>query len=328
MKQLIIEKIKKFFNQIENSNNILISAHINPDGDAVGSSFGLAHILKDFGKNVKIIKNDDYPTNLEFMYENSFYYNDEFNEIDLFISVDSADIQRIGDSVKYFNLAKDTVVIDHHITNTGYSNNDIIYESSSTCEMLSEIFMNTKFNISEKAASYLYLGILTDTYRFLYQSSTENTLKIAANLLNLGAKKGFIHDNLYERFDPNYLLLQAEVYNNATRIGDKIITAKITKDLVKKYNLDFDKAEGLVSFLRTIDGIEVSAIAKEENLEEQKLSFRSQNIVDVSEIAKEFGGGGHVRASGATVKGNLDEVFEKLNNRLDKLYEDGTLDCK
>lgn len=319
------EKKIKLFNQIENANNILISAHINPDGDAVGSSFGLCHILRDMGKNAYVIKNDEFPTNLDFMYDESLYFNDEFSDIDLFIAIDSADIQRIGSSIKYFELAKDTAVIDHHITNEGFSNNDIVYLSSSACEIVAEIFLDKNIKPSKVACDYLYLGMLTDTYRFQYSSSTSKTLRIAADLIDLGANKEFIHDNLYERFDPNYLFLQAEVIKNANWIGKQIITAKITKDLIAKYNLDYDKAEGLVSLLRTIDGVEVAAIVKEDTEFEQKLSFRSQNYVDVSKIAKEFGGGGHMRASGATVEGTLDDVFEKLNNRLEKLYEDGNL---
>ncbi len=324
----MIEKKNKLFEQIKNANNILISAHVNPDGDAVGSSFGIAHILRNMGKNAYVVENDKFPKNLEFMYDETIYFNNQFEEIDLFIAIDSADIMRIGNSVEYFNKSKDTAVIDHHITNEGYSNNDIIYLSSSACEIVAETFMENNITIPQKAADYLYLGILTDTYRFQYSSSTSDTLRIAANLIDLGARKDFIHDNLYERFDPNYLFLQAEVIQNATWIGDKIITAKISKDLMNKYNMHFDEAEGLVSLLRTIKGVEVSAIVKEYTETEQKLSFRSQNIVDVSEIAKEFGGGGHTRASGATVKGTLDEVFEKLNNRLEKLYENGNLGNK
>lgn len=321
----MIEKKNKLFEQIDNSNNILISAHVNPDGDAVGSSFGLAHILRNMGKNVYVIKNDKFPTNLEFMYDESMYFDNQFEDIDLFIAIDSADIMRIGNSIEYFNKAKDTAVIDHHITNVGYSNNDIIYLSSSACEIVAETFLERGINIPQKAADYLYLGILTDTFRFQYSASTSNTLRVAADLIDLGARKDFIHDNLYERFDPNYLFLQAEVIQNATWIGDKIITAKISKALVDKYDLDFDKAEGLVSLLRTIDGVEVSAIAKEFTDTQSKYSFRSQNIVDVSKLAKEFGGGGHMRAAGATVDGSLDEAFEKLNIRLEKLYEDGNL---
>lgn len=317
------EKIKKLFEQIKTANNILISAHIAPDGDAVGSSFGLALIIKELGKNVKVIKNDDYPSNLEFIYRDDLYYNDEFEDIDLFIAVDSADKQRIGESQEYFDKAKDTAVIDHHITNEGYSNNDIIYFSSSASEMVADIFINGGYKITKEAANYLYLGILTDTYRFQYDSADDKTFEIAAKLFRLGAEKKLIQEELFETLDPNLLFMQVEVIKNAKRIGDKIITAKITKELLDKYNLDFAKTESLVSLLKTIKGIEVSAIAKEENENESKFSFRSQKYVDVSKIATEFGGGGHVRASGATYYSNIDDAYEKLNERLERLNAQG-----
>lgn len=314
-----------FFKLIQQANNILISAHVNPDGDAIGSSFGLALVLQNLGKNAKIVKNDDYPTNLEFVKREDLYFNDEFEEIDLFIALDSADIERIGISKTYFDRAKNTVCIDHHITNTGYADLNIILDESSTCEILAEMLIDYDVYIIEDAATYFYLGILTDTYRFNYQSSTSKTLRVAANLLDINANKQLVHDNLYEKLNTKLLFFEADVIKNAKMIGDKIIVSKITKELVEKYDLDFDKTESIVSVLRTIDGIEVSAIVREDGDIEQKLSFRSHNIVDVSKIAKEFGGGGHIRAAGASCKGSVDEVFEILVNRLEKLYEDGDI---
>ncbi|EHR34435.1 DHH family phosphoesterase [Helcococcus kunzii] len=314
-----------FFKLVQQSNNILISAHVNPDGDAIGSSFGLALVLQSLGKNAKIIRNDHYPTNLEFLKREDLYFNDDFDDIDLFIAVDSADIKRIGISKTYFDKAKSTVCIDHHITNEGYADINIILRSSSTCEMLAEMLIDYDVYIPQDAATYFYLGILTDTFRFSYVSANSTTLRVAANLLDINADKNLIHENLYEKLNTNLLFFQAEVIKNATRIGDKIIAAKITRELVRKYGLDFDKIENIVSVLRSIDGIEVSAIVREDGDIEQKLSFRSQNIVDVSEIAKEFGGGGHTRAAGASCKGSVDEVFDILLNRLEKLYEDGDI---
>lgn len=312
-----------FFKLVQQSNNILISAHVNPDGDAIGSSFGLALVLQSLGKNAKIIRNDHYPTNLEFLKREDLYFNDDFDDIDLFIAVDSADMKRIGISKTYFDKAKSTVCIDHHITNEGYADINIILRSSSTCEMLAEMLIDYDVYIPQDAATYFYLGILTDTFRFSYVSANSTTLRVAANLLDINADKNLIHENLYEKINTNLLFFQAEVIKNATKIGDKIIAAKITRELVRKYGLDFDKIENIVSVLRSIDGIEVSAIVREDGDIEQKLSFRSQNIVDVSEIAKEFGGGGHTRAAGASCKGSVDEVFDILLNRLEKLYEDG-----
>lgn len=310
-----------FFKLIQQSNNILISAHISPDGDAIGSSFGLALVLRNLGKNVKIIKNDDYPENLDFMYRDDLYYNDEFENIDLFIALDSADKNRLGSSIEYFDKAEATACIDHHITNEGYADVNIILQQSSTCEIVAETLIDYDVYIPEDAASYLYLGILTDTFRFNYESSNSTTLRVAANLLDINADKKLIHNNLYEKINLNQYFFEADVIKNATMIGENIIVAKITKDSIEKNNLSFPLIEGLVSKMRSIEGIEVAVIVKEDEEDTSKLSFRSKNIVDVSEIAKEFGGGGHIRASGATVEGNVDQVFDIIIKRLEKIYE-------
>ena len=322
------EMKNNFLKSVQQSNNILISAHINPDGDSIGSSFGLALVLKHLGKNVKIIKNDDYPKYLDFLYREDLYLNSDMDEIDLFIALDSASIDRLGDSIKYFNKAKNTVCIDHHITNTGYAEMNLVIQSSSTCEILAYMLIENNIYIPEDAATYFYLGILTDTGRFNYQTSNSQTLRVAANLLDINADKNLIHDNLYERMDASIIIFQSDMLKKATHIGDKVILVDIKKTDIEKYGYTFDDVEGIVSLLRTIDGIEVACIVKEYEDDEQKLSFRSHNIIDVSEIAKEFGGGGHIRASGATVKGTNDEVFKLVQKRLEKLYEDGNLNSK
>lgn len=322
------EMKNNFLKSVQQSNNILISAHINPDGDSIGSSFGLALVLKHLGKNVKIIKNDDYPKYLDFLYREDLYLNSDMDEIDLFIALDSASIDRLGDSIKYFNKAKNTVCIDHHITNTGYAEMNLVIQSSSTCEILAYMLIENNIYIPEDAATYFYLGILTDTGRFNYQTSNSQTLRVAADLLDINADKNLIHDNLYEKMDASTIIFQSDMLKKATHIGDKVILVDIKKTDIEKYGYTFDDVEGIVSLLRTIDGIEVACIVKEYEDDEQKLSFRSHNIIDVSEIAKEFGGGGHIRASGATVKGTNDEVFKLVQKRLEKLYEDGNLNSK
>ena len=322
------EMKNNFLRLVQQANNIVISAHINPDGDAIGSSFGLALVLKHLGKNVKIIKNDDYPTYLNFVYREDLYLNNDFEEIDLFIALDSASIDRIGNSIEYFNKAKNTISIDHHITNTEYAETNLVLQYSSTCEILAHLLIENNIYMPEDAATYFYLGILTDTGRFNYQTSNSQTLRVAANLLDIKANKKLVHDNLYERMDANTIIFQADMLKKATHIGDKIILVDIKKTDIEKYGYTFDDVEGIVSLLRTIDGIEVACIVKEYEDNEQKLSFRSHNIIDVSELAKEFGGGGHIRASGATVKGTNDEVFILVQNRLEKLYEDGNFNSK
>lgn len=322
---MMSNNLELFNKTIQKARSITICSHINPDGDAVGSSIGLYLALKDLGKEVYLIKNDGFPTNLTFMKDEFFgeedIYLDKAIKSDLFIVTDVASKERIGSGIDFFNLSSDSLCIDHHKTNSGFCRNNIIEpHMSSTCELIAGLLIDGGYKISNDTASFLYLGISTDTNRFLYESSSADTLKIAAHLLEKGANKPLIHNNLYEREDPNYISLQAEVINDAKIFkSDKFILARITKEQLERYNLDFDHIEGLVSILKSLDGVELSCLVKEDRTDYQKVSFRSKNHIDVAELALEYGGGGHKRAAGCTIKGSNDEVFDLLYKRLHDL---------
>lgn len=314
---------------IDDANVIALCAHINPDGDAIGSSSGLYHILKNMGKDVYLIKNDEFPTNLEFIKDKT-NYEDINLETDLFIVMDVADKKRIGNAIDVFEKSKKKVCIDHHQTNGGFSDLDIIFpKESSTCEIIADICLSLGYDIPEEAATLLYLGITTDTNRFMYESTSPKTLRIAANLIELGADKRLIIDNLYEKLDMNYHLLQAKIMSESEFLENgKIVLAKLTKETLEEYGLDFDKVESLVSILKSIDGVEVAVLVKEYGEFEQKISMRSKSFVNVSDIAREFGGGGHIRASGLTLNENVDDAYSIIKKRMERFVNEGNISCK
>ncbi|MDO4778801.1 MAG: bifunctional oligoribonuclease/PAP phosphatase NrnA [Tissierellia bacterium] len=314
---------------IDDANVIALCAHINPDGDAIGSSSGLYHILKNMGKDVHLIKNDEFPTNLEFIKDKT-NYEDINLETDLFIVMDVADKKRIGNAIDVFEKSKKKVCIDHHQTNGGFSDLDIIFpKESSTCEIIADICLSLGYDIPEDAATLLYLGITTDTNRFMYESTSPKTLRIAANLIELGADKRLIIDNLYEKLDMNYHLLQAKIMSESEFLENgKIVLAKLTKETLEEYGLDFDKVESLVSILKSIDGVEVAVLVKEYGEFEQKISMRSKSFVNVSDIAREFGGGGHIRASGLTLNENVDDAYSIIKKRMERFVNEGNISCK
>ncbi|MGF0040464.1 DHH family phosphoesterase [Peptoniphilaceae bacterium SGI.131] len=322
MKNNLFDEFKE---KIMAAKSVAICSHVNPDGDAIGSSFGLAYVLRGLGKKVSLIKNDDFPTNLIFMpdYEQQVSYDNEI--FDLFIVTDVASLDRIGDAALILDRAGDSICIDHHRTNDGFANLNIIYPNySSTCQLLADILIYADIEIGKDAATYLYLGMVTDTNRFLYESSGPDTLRTAAKLLEFGADKPLIHNNLYERLDLNYLLLQAEVIKNSRFMAEgKIILAKQDRDLLDRYGLDFDKTESLVAILKSIDGVELACLVKENEKDLQKVSFRSKTGIDVAALAQEFGGGGHVRAAGCSVKGTNSQVCALMFERMSKLIEEG-----
>lgn len=313
--------IELFMDTINKANTISICSHISPDGDAIGSSTGLYLMLKEMGKEVYLIKNDDFPSNLRFVYKEDYYTDTTPFETDLFILTDVAHHDRIGIGKEYKELAKDSLVIDHHRTEGGYCDKNLIVSSmSSTCQLITDLALANGLNISKETATYLYLGMLTDTYRFQYEYSNADTLRTAAELLDRGANKSLLHLELYESLDVDYLLLQAEVIQSAKRFKeDKFIIASLTNEQLDRYGLDHDQTEGLVSIIKSIQGIELACLVKEHDVNDQKVSFRSKEEIDVAELAKEFGGGGHIRASGCTLLMSNKEAFDKVYERLQRL---------
>lgn len=317
----MIDKNLELFNKtIQKAKSIAICSHVSPDGDAVGSSTALFLALKEMGKEVYLVKNDDFPTNLSFI-QNDSYYTQEPLQTDLFIVTDVASVDRVGIGSNFYEKAKDSLCIDHHITNEGFFNNNIVEPHlSSTCELIARLLIDGGYKITKEIATYLYLGITTDTFRFQYESTSAKTLQVASKLLEKGADKKLINIELYESMNPDYLLLQAEVIKNATILDNgRIILASLRLDQLQKYNLDHDKVESLVSIIKSINGVELACLIKEYEDKVQKLSFRSKEIIDVSKLATEYGGGGHVRASGATLDVSHDEAYKILEERLNKL---------
>lgn len=319
--EMMKNNIEVFNNVIQKSKTIAICSHINPDGDAIGSSTGLYLALKDLGKEVYLIKNDKYPEHLDFLKDESFYTDSQAFETDLFILTDVASIDRMGTAKGFYELAKDSLCIDHHMSNEGFFNNNIIDPYiSSTSELIAQLLIAGGYTISKLAATFLYLGITTDTNRFMYESTDANTLKTAAKLLDLGADKQLINLSLFDNLNVNFLFLQAEVIKSATFLNNgSFVIAKLSRELLDKYEIDYDAAEGLVSILKSITNVELSCLIKEFKKDVQKISLRSKERVDVSKIAVEFGGGGHVRASGCTLSTDLDTAFDTMYKRLEAI---------
>lgn len=317
----IMNNLEIFNRTIQKAKTITICSHINPDGDAIGSSIGLYLALKDLGKEVYLIRNDEFPSNLTFLKNDEFYTDKEAFESDLFIVTDVASPERIGSGISFHVLARDSLCIDHHMTNDGFCINNIIEPAlSSTSELIASMLLTGGYEISSLAATYLYLGITTDSNRFQYESTNASTLRCAASLLEKGADKNLINNELFENLDLDFLYLQVEIIKSATFLNDgKFVLARLTGEQMEKYGLDYDKSEGLVSILRSIRGVELSALVKEFAKDEQKVSFRSQEFVDVSKIAKEFGGGGHIRAAGCTIHETNERAFEIVLNRIKEI---------
>lgn len=316
-------QLKKLMNDaiqmINKYNNIYICSHVQPDGDNIGSTLALAMAIKKLKKNVSIIKVDDIPSDYIFLPHIDMFEEQEYNDsVDLFISLDSSDLIRLGAGKKFALKAKNIINIDHHITNENFGDINIVSPSSgSTGEIIYRFIKDMKVDIDKDMATCLYTAISTDTGRFMYSNTTYETHLIASELLKIGIDINNININLYQSRTIERTRLFLEALNNLELISEnRIALVAVTQDMLQNCNAKMEDTEGIVSFIRNIDSIEVACMLKEMSKEEVKVSLRSKKHVDVSKISIKFGGGGHAKAAGCTLYENIETAKDMLLNEI------------
>jgi phosphoesterase RecJ-like protein len=235
--------------------------------------------------------------------------------------LDSSDEERLADKVDIMKNSKKTICIDHHKTNKGYCNLNIIEpDFSSTGEIIYEIFKTLKYEINERAAENIFIAIITDTGKFIYDNAGYKTFENVSDLLKLNINKNEIVKNLYSSEPKNIFKLKADVFNSTEFfMEDKVALSCLFKENLKKYNLSLKDIDGLVERLRDIENVEISILIKELDDKTYKISMRSLGNSDVSKVCETFGGGGHKNAAGfkidniefATLKKLILEEVEK-----------------
>jgi len=304
------QAMNKLLELIENAKNIAITGHVSPDGDCTGSTLALYnYITENFeGKQVRVCL--EKPS-MKFSYMNGFdlISEDPFLEADLLVSLDASDRERLGIRGVMLDTAKESICIDHHVTNTNFAKFNIVEDfRSSTCELLYTLLDYDK--ISVNTAVCLYTGIVHDSGVFKYQSTTRQTMEIAGALIDKGFDFTKIIDDTYFKKDFNATKLLGLVLTNAKLIFDgKCCYGLLDYDTWTSYIDDKKKMDGIIDNLRNIDGVEIALFMYETAKDEHKVSLRSINA-NVSSIAAALGGGGHMRAAGATVYGKADELLE------------------
>lgn len=300
-------------NAIKSSENILIIPHYSADGDCLGSSYALKLMLEELGKKADVILDErDCEHRILRILDGVSCKNDAFVP-DLVIAVDCADKQRMGTRVKAFDACEKTINIDHHITNDKYAlYNYVNHEAAATGEIIYELaqFMNIK--LTTQIVNNLYIAIVSDTGGFAYSNTKPHTHSIAAQLLEYGINNAFISSYLFEMNSKKRIELIRLAYNSLeTYYDDRIALVSITEKQMKRLRATEDEAGSLVNIPRSLESAIVSMSFREIDSETVKVSIRSQ-LVDAAKLAQQFGGGGHERAAGCTVKGTLEDVKQKL----------------
>lgn len=321
-----MEKMNNLKKILEEATSIGVASHIDPDGDNLGSIAALTLSLEAYGKDVHLIVDDYVPEIYRFIPGlDRRVKSEEVGEVDLFFALDSADEGRMSPGVQeIFNKSKKKVVIDHHRTNPGYGDLNFIEMVSSTGELLYEILSSLKLPINKEIATGLYTAISSDTGSFKYDSTRPRTHEIAAHLLAYDLDLNEITKNLYQRrsLAKTNLLTKAldslEFYYQG-----KVAMTFIDKEDILSLGAKHSDTEGIVEFIRDIDGVDLSIFLKERKLDGTKISIRSKGEVDATKIVQVFHGGGHKRAAGATYPGDFAACKEDLLKILDGVMDEG-----
>jgi phosphoesterase RecJ-like protein len=305
-------QINRAFYLIKKSKNILLVAHRKPDSDTIGSVLALNDILKKLEKNIYCYCQDRIPEKFNFLLgSNSFISNDEIlskiSEIDLVITLDSGSINMAGIDKLPFEKVVPIVNIDHHQDSTYYGKINIIKgNTSSTAEIIYDILERVGLPINKEVATCLLTGIFGDTDSFKNPNTTDRTLIITSRLLAAGARlKQITRYTLQDKSLPT-IKLWGEILSRIERHNDlNMVSTVITHEDLKRSSASYDDLEGISNFLNSIPEACASLVLTERE-GEIKGSLRTlRKNIDVSKIAHLFGGGGHKKAAGFTIPGQL-----------------------
>lgn len=301
---------------IENASSINIISHKSPDGDNMGSTLGFYLSLKEKYKNktINIIKPDDIPSKYKIIEETKFY-DDDMSECDVLLVIDCADERRLlnEDNLKF---AKKIINIDHHKSNKYFGDiNYVLEEYSSSAEIVYDIIKELELPMNKEIATMLYIGIDTDTGRFMYSSTTDETMQKVSKLMCYGIDINEINIKLYRSMSKNIFDLYKLAINKINFYKDFAYLVLENDDFLKT-NTSRDDTDDILAFLQGLEDYDMIAIIKEVK-DIYKVSLRSKYKYDVGSIGEDFDGGGHKYAAGLTYKGSLDELVKRLKGYVD-----------
>ena len=306
-----------FIKCIEQAESIAIGGHVRPDGDCVGSCMGLYYFIanKYSDKTVDVFLKD-IPECFDYIVSDEALEIKHKGDYDLFISLDCGDKERLDYSAEYFDRAKDTIAIDHHISNTKYANhNHVVADASSTSELLCDLLPISEMNTI--CAESFYTGIIHDTGVFKHSCTGKKTMELTGRLIEKGFNFGKIIDESFYQTTYRQLRCVGYCMNTAKVDNDgKFIYSYADNSFIEEIGAKSGDFEGAVDHLRTTKGVEVAALLTEFTPGEVKVSMRANQYVDVSSIAVSLGGGGHVKAAGFTLEKSIDEVLNILKEKI------------
>jgi len=307
---------------VRSGQRFLLTCHLRPDGDALGSMLGLAAILRELGKDVVMFNVDPVPEYLRFLPRSAEVLRAAPMDVtfDATFVTDTAARSLLPHALPPASVTGPWVMVDHHAAHDDFG--DVIVRETdavATGEVVLRLMADLGISrVPADAAVPLYTAIVTDTGGFRYQGTTPTTLRLAADLVEAGADPWTVAYNVFEGWAPARMKLLGVVLETLlTSHEGRVATLTVTREMMARTQADDDMVEGLVNYARMLSGVEVASLVWEwrpaaDGSPVTKVSLRSRGNVDVSRVAVALGGGGHRSAAGATVPGSVDEVRARV----------------
>ncbi|MFQ6611041.1 MAG: bifunctional oligoribonuclease/PAP phosphatase NrnA [Fidelibacterota bacterium] len=305
--------LNKLNQLIQNANSILLTSHINPDGDGIGSELGLYHYLNDIGKDCKIINTSPIPELFKFLDQDSvtLTYSSDYNQwienVDLIIILDIGDIKRVGPMKELFSKDSISICIDHHPVRSSEDYSYICVDTNepSTGSIIYKYLLqaNTSKQLPLKIAVPLYVALFTDTGSFRYSNTNFEAHEMAADLIKSGVKPHEIQTRVYESRSISQVRLLGMIIDNLNfELNGKFVWFVITSEMMENSRISPSEIDGFTDFARTINNVEIACMILELPDQEVRINFRSKGKYAVNDVAAKFKGGGHPFAAGAIVE--------------------------
>lgn len=315
----MMHRFEDIKNAIDDAEDILLITHIQPDGDTLGSSFALKNMLDRMGKHADVCCDGQMPSRYDTLFEGTLINSQNITKAyDLMITLDCADLSRLGKARELFKKAKTTINIDHHITNDKFAKINYIAEASSVGEIIFELMHMMGIAQDAHSAKYIYIAISTDTGNFTYSNTSKKCLVYVSQLVELFSLRD-IADILFRRRSLvctkliSKALSSLETYENG-----KIAFVTILRSDLEEIGALGTDCENIVDYAREIEETKAAVFFREITTG-VKVSLRSKSDIDVSAVAALFGGGGHVNAAGCQAKGKMEDIKKIVLNKLMEL---------
>ena len=310
------DDLQEIIAALKTSSSVAILSHIRPEGDTIGSALGCHLVLKTLGKEVATFNPDPVPKNLRSLPGAAEVIQADRLPcpFDCYLAVDATDPGRLGGLLKAVAPESLVINIDHHGSNTRFGTyNWVDPEASATGEMIYRLVREMGVPLSREVATNLYVAILTDTGSFHYANTTPQALRVAATLIEAGVVPQRVSELLFDQREVAELLLLGTLLTKMQVSPDGVVAwMEVTQQMLEQRGLGKDALEDLINYPRSIKGVVVALLFKDEGQEVVRVSLRSKGDVDVAAVAKVFGGGGHKNAAGCTLGGSLPEVRERV----------------